>query len=70
MIIGKLKYSKRAKNAYDKSLIILNDVKVNNISKNIIENYNIPVDLVFHYDESGENHFLKLANLTSKKKII
>lgn len=68
MIMGKLKYSKRAKNSYDKSLIIFNDVKVNNISKNIIENDNIPVDLVFHYDESGEDHVFKISKSNFKIK--
>jgi len=71
LIMGKSKYSKRAKNFYDKSLIILNDVKLNNISKEFIEKKIIPVDLVFQYDEAGENHNFQInaSNFKIKDKI-
>ena len=71
LIMGKLKYSKRTKSFYDKSLIILNDVKLNNISKEFIENKNIPVDLVFHYDENVENNIFQInsSNIKIKEKI-
>ena len=71
LIMGKLKYSKRTKSFYDKSLIILNDVKLNNISKEFIENKNIPVDLVFQYDENEENNIFQInsSNIKIKEKI-
>jgi hypothetical protein len=68
LIIGKLKYSKRTKNFYDKSLIILKDVKLNNISKDIIENKIIPVDIVFHFDESEVNHIFQINSSNFKIK--
>ena len=71
LIMAKLKYSKRTQNFYDKSLIILNDVKLNNISKDIIENQIIPVELVFQYDESEANHIfqINISNIKIKDKI-
>jgi hypothetical protein len=71
LIMGKLKYSKRTKSFYDKSLIILNDVKLNNISKEFIENKNIPVDLAFQYDENEENNIFQInsSNIKIKEKI-
>lgn len=68
LIMGKLKYSKRTKSFYDKSLIILNDVKLNNISKEFIENKNIPVDLVFQYDENEENNIFQINSSNIKIK--
>ena len=71
LVMAKLKYSKRTQNFYDKSLIILNDVKLNNISKDIIENQIIPVELVFQYKDSDVNHIFQInnSNLKIKDKI-
>ena len=68
LIMGKLKYSKRINNFYDKSLIILNEVKLNNISKNIIEKKIIPVDLVFKYDDEEINHIFQINTSNFKIK--
>ena len=47
----KLKFAKRGKNYYKESKRLLNDINLNEDSKNIIENEFIPVEIKFIYDE-------------------
>ena len=51
VIMEKLKFAKRGKNYYEESKRLLNDINLNEDSKNIIENEFIPVEIKFIYDE-------------------
>ena len=58
VIMGKLKFAKRGKNYYEESRRLLMDDKLNQKTKEIIENEFIPVDIKFHFEEEkGEGNF-------------
>ena len=68
VIMGKLKYAKKFKNYFQESEILLKDIKLNEISKSIIENELIPVELSFSLDDEGENGDFLLNNSNFKIK--
>ena len=54
VIIGKLRYAKRGKTYYTEIIQLLNDIKLNEEAKLIIEKEFIPVDIKFFIDEDDE----------------
>ena len=53
VIIGKLKYAKRGKKYYEESSNLLNDIKLNEETKKIIENELIPFEIKFNLDDEN-----------------
>ena len=70
VLLGKIKFAERGKNYYEESKKLLNDIKLNQESKKIIENYIIPIDILFWLEEEGEDGFfdINLSNFKTKEK--
>ena len=70
VIVGKLKYTRRIKSYFEESKMLLNDIKLNEETKNIIENEFIPIEIKFHLDsESGKGEFeIYSCNFNEKNK--
>ena len=71
VIMGKLKFAKRGKIYFEESKKLLIDIKLNQKSKTIIENNEIPIDLIFSLDDENEkNSIFRISpsNLKFKEK--
>ena len=71
VIIEKLKFAKRGKIYYEESRKILNDIKLNEETKKIIENELIPFEIKFYLDEDNvkENIFeINPSNIKEKDR--
>ena len=68
IIMEKLKFAKRGKNYYEESKNLLNEINLNEDSKNIIENEFIPVEIKFSYDEDQNNQEFEIIPSRLKEK--
>ena len=69
VIIGKLRYAKRGKTYYEDLKMLLNDIKLNEYAKLIIEKEFIPVEIRFFMDEEDEdNSEFQIAPSNFKEK--
>ena len=70
VIMGKLKFAERGKNYFEGSKKFLNDIKLNQQSKNIIESYIIPIDILFMIDDENQNRIFEInsSNFKTKEK--
>ena len=69
VIIGKLRYAKRGKTYYEDLKMLLNDIKLNEDAKLIIEKEFIPVEIRFFMDEEDEdNSEFQIAPSNFKEK--
>ena len=68
VIIEKLKFAKRGKIYYEESRKILNDIKLNEETKKIIENEIIPFEIKFHLDEENEDENIFEINPSNIKE--
>ena len=68
VIIGKLKFAKVGKIYYKESKRLLNDIRLNEQSKLIIENEFIPINLTFFMDDDNENGYFDITNSNFKEK--
>ena len=69
VIIGKLRYAKRGKTYYEDLKMLLNDIKLNEDAKLIIEKEFIPVEIRFFKDEEDEdNSEFQIAPSNFKEK--
>ena len=71
VIIEKLKFAKKGKIYYEESRKILNDIKINEETKKIIENELIPFEIKFYLDEDNvkENIFeINPSNIKEKDR--
>ena len=69
VIIGKLKFAKVGKIYYKESKRLLNDIKLNEQSKLIIENEFIPINISFFMDDDDyENSFFDITTSNFKEK--
>ena len=67
-IRGKLKYARRRKMFYDESKNLLIDIKLNEETKEIIENEFIPVEIKFYFDEEEESGEFEIYPSNFKEK--
>ena len=68
VIMEKLKFAKRGKNYYEESKKLLNDINLNEESKNIIENEFIPVEIKFSYDDEQINQEFEILPSKLREK--
>jgi len=68
VIMEKLKYAKRGKNYYEESKRLLNDINLNEETKNIIEKEFIPVEIKFSYDEEQIHQEFEIIPSKLKEK--
>ena len=69
VIIGKLRYAKRGKSYYEEIKKLLNDIKLNEETKSIIENEFIPVEIKFMLvDEKEDNNEFQINPSNFKEK--
>jgi len=69
VIIGKLKFTKRGKTYYLKSRELLNDIRLNEETKAIIEKEIIPFDIKFYLDdENMDESIFEIIPSNSKEK--
>ena len=69
VIIGKLKFTKRGKTYYQKSRELLNDIRLNEETKAIIEKEIIPFDIKFDLDdENMDESIFEIIPSNSKEK--
>ena len=68
VIIGKLKFTKMGKNYYNENKRLLNDIRLNEQSKLIIENEFIPINMTFFMDDDNENGFFDITTSNFKEK--
>ena len=68
VIMGKLKYARRFKYYYEESKTLLNDIKLNEETKSIIENEFIPFEIKFYLNGESENGEFKLSSSSFKEK--
>ena len=68
VIIGKLKFAKVGKIYYKESKRLLNDIRLNEQSKLIIENEFIPINMSFFMDDDNENYYFDITTSNFKEK--
>ena len=68
VIIGKLKYSRRGKFYYEESKKLLNDIKMNEEAKSLIEREFVPVDLKFFLDNNDGYFQINISNFKEKDR--
>jgi len=68
VIIGKLKFAKVGKIYYEESKRLLNDIRLNEQSKLIIENEFIPINMAFFFDEDNEKGYFDITTSNFKEK--
>ena len=68
VIIGKLKYSRRGKFYYEESKNLLNDIKINEDAKSLIEGEFIPVEIKFNLDNGIGDFQINISNFKEKER--
>ena len=70
VIMGKLKFAKKGLNYYKECITLLKDIKLNEETKEIIENEFIPVEIKFSYNEDNEdiNGMFEITSCNFKEK--
>ena len=69
VIMGKLKFAKRGLTYYEDSKKLLNDIKLNEETKEIIEKEFIPVDIKFYFnDDNDETGKFEIMSVPFKEK--
>jgi len=69
VIIGKLKFAKRDKSYYEESSKLLNDIRLNEETKEIIEKEIIPFDIKFYLNEENmDESIFEIIPSNSKEK--
>ena len=68
VIMGKLKFAKRGKNYYEECKKLLDDIRLNQETKKIIEEEFIPVEIKFQFDEENEEGKFEICSCNFKEK--
>jgi hypothetical protein len=69
VIIGKLKYAQRGRIHYEESRNLLNDIRLNEYTKAIVEHEYIPFEIKFRFDEEdGQNNVFEIIQSNNFKE--
>ena len=68
VIIGKLKYARRGKVYFEESQKLLNDIKINEDAKKIIESEFIPVEIKFHLNDDDGDFQINMSHFKEKDR--